>query len=528
MKQVAQVPPPPLVRPGTRLGLPKVGGPGENDQTALERRRSDFLVTFAVPAVAGASVSAPQAQQRIMTCAKGTHSLERQINVLLSQVSGARSHTTVKLKVMRASERVIRLNRRVVHINRVVLSSSTADKTILTALLALDHRLIKVDHATITTDRRAQLGHGSHLVLRVTTLATRMRALRDKAWRQRHALPNPAARPHADDHTHPGAFSHADRRPHTDRDPYGHPDADPHAHPTTSTPTPTSTPTTTPTPISGDTTITNQTFNTYTIPAGTHDVDYVDCTFNGGNASTAVLTLNQTCYDLTFTDCTVGSGPWNGVTINVTNGNIHDITFTGCHILAAGRMGIECTQRPASNTVGYKDMKFINDTIEPSAEEAMSFDGGYFAADSLIDGCTINGSDNQANPAYSGAIEINGPTYFTVQDTTIYACRKNAFNLEGPAGANGHLVFANDTVDYSVQKESQPTDASTARLTELQNVNDAVFSNCKFVMGHAWNAGYWTSSSGNDLSTSTLTGSGNGGSGFTLDSASTGNKLPGK
>ena len=294
----------------------------------------------------------------------------------------------------------------------------------------------------------------------------------------------------------------------------------------TPTATPTVTPTTTPTPVSGDTTVTGQTFNTYTIPAGTHDVDYVACTFNGGNASTAVLTLNQTCYDLTFTDCTVGSGPWNGVTINVTNGNIHDITFTGCHILAAGRMGIECTQRPASNTVGYKDMKFINDTIEPSAEEAMSFDGGYFAANSLIDGCTINGSDNQANPAYSGAIEINGPTYFTVQNTTIYACRKNAFNLEGPAGANGHLVFANDTVDYSVQKESQPTDASTARLTELQNVNDAVFSNCKFVMGHAWNAGYWTSSSNNDLSTSTLTGSGNGGSGFTLDSASTGNKLP--
>ncbi len=294
----------------------------------------------------------------------------------------------------------------------------------------------------------------------------------------------------------------------------------------TPTVTPTVTPTTTPTPVSGDTTVTGQTFNTYTIPAGTHDVDYVACTFNGGNACTAVLTLNQTCYDLTFTDCTVGSGPWNGVTINVTNGNIHDITFTGCHILAAGRMGIECTQRPASNTVGYKDMKFINDTIEPSAEEAMSFDGGYFAANSLIDGCTINGSDNQANPAYSGAIEINGPTYFTVQNTTIYACRKNAFNLEGPAGANGHLVFANDTVDYSVQKESQPTDASTARLTELQNVNDAVFSNCKFVMGHAWNAGYWTSSSNNDLSTSTLTGSGNGGSGFTLDSASTGNKLP--
>jgi hypothetical protein len=239
-----------------------------------------------------------------------------------------------------------------------------------------------------------------------------------------------------------------------------------------------------------------------------------------------VLTLNQSCYNITFTDCTVGSGPWNGVTINVTNGNIHDITFTGCHILAAGRMGIECTQRPASNTTGYKNVKVIDTVIEPSGEEAMSFDGGYFSANCLIDGVTINGSDNQANPAYSGAIEINGPTYFTVQNTTIYASRKNALNLEGPPGQNGHLVFTNDTIDYSVQKESFATDASTARLTELQSVNGAVFSNCKFIMGKAWNAGYWTNSSNNDLSSTTLTGSGNGGSGFSLDSASTGNKLP--
>jgi len=283
----------------------------------------------------------------------------------------------------------------------------------------------------------------------------------------------------------------------------------------------------TPAAATATTTVTGQTFNTYTIPAGTHDVDYVGCTFNGGNASTAVLTLNQTCYDLTFTDCTVGSGPWNGVTINVTNGNIHDITFTGCHILAAGRMGIECTQRPTSNTVGYKNMKFIDDVIEPSGEEAMSFDGGYFAADSLIDGCTINGSDNQTSPLWSGAIEINGPIYFTVQNTTIYACRKNAFNLEGPAGVNGHLVFTNDTVDYSVQKESQPTDSSTARLTELQDVNGAVFANCKFILGSAWNAGYWSNCSNNDLSTTTISGSCPAGrSMWSLDGSCTDNTMP--
>jgi len=172
-------------------------------------------------------------------------------------------------------------------------------------------------------------------------------------------------------------------------------------------------------------------------------------------------------------------------------------------------------------------MKFIDDVIEPSGEEAMSFDGGYFAADSLIDGCTINGSDNQTSPLWSGAIEINGPTYFTVQNTTIYACRKNAFNLEGPAGVNGHLVFTNDTVDYSVQKESQPTDSSTARLTELQDVNGAVFANCKFILGSAWNAGYWSNCSNNDLSTTTISGSCPAGrSMWSLDGSCTDNTMP--
>ena len=192
-------------------------------------------------------------------------------------------------------------------------------------------------------------------------------------------------------------------------------------------------------------------------------------------------------------------------------------------------MGIECTQRPASNTVGYKDMKFIDDVIEPSAEEAMSFDGGYFAADSLIDGCTINGSDNSANPQWDGALEINGPKDFTVSNTTIYECKEGGLNLEGQPGANCGLVFDNDTVDFSQLRETYPVDSSTARLTELQNVNGAVFSNCKFVLGKAWNAGYWTSSSNNDLSTSSISGStpaGQGRSMWSLDSGSLSNKMP--
>jgi hypothetical protein len=273
-------------------------------------------------------------------------------------------------------------------------------------------------------------------------------------------------------------------------------------------------------------TISNKTFSTYSVPAGAHDRVYDHVNFRGGNSSTAVLTINHAARNITFTHCTIESGSYNGVTINATNGNIHDITFTHCRIQAAGHMGIECTQRPASNTVGYRNIKVIDTVIEPSGEEAMSFDGGYFAAHAVISGVTIMGSDNKANPAYSGAIEINGPTYFTVENTKIYACRKNALNLEGPSG-NGHLVFRKVTIDYAVRHESYATDSSTARLTELQSVNGSVFTGCRFILGKAYNAGWWTDSSNNNLAKSAISGSLPSGRGmWSPDGACANNKMP--
>ena len=274
-------------------------------------------------------------------------------------------------------------------------------------------------------------------------------------------------------------------------------------------------------------TIKNKTLTTYSVPAGAHNLVFSHVTFKGGNSSTAVLTISRGAHNITFSHCTIGSGPWNGVTINATNGNVHDITFTHCHILRAGRMGIECTQRPTSNTRGYHNVKVISTVIEPSREEAMSFDGGYFPAHCLISGVTIKGSDDQQNPQYSGAIEVNGPTYFTVQNTKIYACRKNALNLEGPPGGSCHLVFKKVTINYGVRKETTATDSSTARLTELQSVNGAVFSHCRFILGHAWNAGYWTSSSRNNLATSTIKGKTAGGqSMWSLDGGCGSNRMP--
>jgi hypothetical protein len=275
------------------------------------------------------------------------------------------------------------------------------------------------------------------------------------------------------------------------------------------------------------TTIKNRTLTTYRVPAGAHNIVYDHVTFKGGNSSTAVLTINRAAHNLTFTHCTIERGPYNGITINATNGNIHDITFTNCRVKAAGRMGIEVTQRPASSSTGPKRIRVVNTVFEPSGEEAMSYDGGYFASYDLISGVTVMGSDNKQNPAWSGAIEINGPTYFTVQNTKIFASRKNALNLEGPAGKNGHLVFRNLTINYSKRYESFPTDSSTARLTELQSVNGAVFTGCKFIVGKAYNAGWWTNSSNNNLSKSTVSGSVPAGrSLWSPDSSSRNNKMP--
>ena len=145
-------------------------------------------------------------------------------------------------------------------------------------------------------------------------------------------------------------------------------------------PTPTKTATPSPTPAPGGSTIEGQTFTAYTVPAGTHNVTYDRCTFTSSSSSAAALTLNQACYGLTFSNCTFSASAWNDVTLNVTNGNIHDIAFTNDQFAAGGRMGLECTQRPTSNTVGYTNIVVTNCTFQPVAEEALSFDGGYFRA----------------------------------------------------------------------------------------------------------------------------------------------------
>ena len=56
-------------------------------------------------------------------------------------------------------------------------------------------------------------------------------------------------------------------------------------------------------------------------------------------------------------------------------------------------------------------------------------------------------------------------------------------------------------------------------------MNHSVWTGCRFVVGRAWNAGYWTDCSHNDLSACTIQTSPRR-TLWTLDANSQGNRLP--
>lgn len=315
----------------------------------------------------------------------------------------------------------------------------------------------------------------------------------------------------------------------------------------TPTPTPTGTPTPTTPPTTGypaapatTSTVSGQSFNAYSMPAGKSGVLYSNCTFTSSSSQAAALTIQNGASNLVFSHCTFTCSAWNDVSLNVSNANVKNVLFIDCTFGAGGRMGIECTQRPASNSAIYQNVNLENCTFQPVHDEAISFDGGYAACHSGVYGCTINGSDNSSSAQWSGAIECNGPTYFTVQDTTIYACGGHALNIEGPPGVAGHDVFNHLNIDYSVLKESRPTDSVDSVMFEFQHVCGASLKNCRFNTGsssnHLADGGFWSGEGNcnNDFTGSTITGVTNapqptsGVGYFRIDSSDTGNIWPTK
>jgi Pectate lyase superfamily protein len=260
----------------------------------------------------------------------------------------------------------------------------------------------------------------------------------------------------------------------------------------------------------------------YVVPSRSHDVVYENCTFTGGGATTAVLTINQPCYNIVFRNCTIDASPYNGVSINSYNGNIHDIRFEGCHFLSAARMGFEVTNRPDAATAGWKHIDLIDCVFEPSGSEAVSYDGDGGSGNSLIKNVVIKGAGNgPGNPFWNSAwtwrqaFEINGPTNMTMDHLTVYLSYGATLNLNGPPTGDCGWKFINCNFDMS---QSYLTCSPLVGYDSTgygppilfpNNMRHAVFANCTFNTGtnvRGRIADLVSSNGNNDFSTCTFTG----------------------
>ena len=220
--------------------------------------------------------------------------------------------------------------------------------------------------------------------------------------------------------------------------------------------------------------IKNKTFRDFRITAGTHHRVYDHCTFTGGGSSTAVLELTSACDHLTFRDCVIESGPWNGISINDRYGNIHDIEFLRCRIRTQGRMGLECTSRPVSSTSGYHGIKIERCAFAPQGSEAISFDGGTGCVNNAIDRTVVNGAGANPSQQWGAGVEVNGVSRFTFTGNKVYQCRTSLLNLQMHSTGDCGWVFTRNTLDASRHVQKVPMQ-STAQVVIADSVYGGVF-----------------------------------------------------
>jgi hypothetical protein len=190
------------------------------------------------------------------------------------------------------------------------------------------------------------------------------------------------------------------------------------------------------------------------------NVYYYDCTFTGGSATQAVLTIRGTSHNLIFDRCTIASGGgWNGITVNDSYGRVHDITFRRSVVKPQGRMGFECTSRPTSATTQYRRIDLIECTFEPQGNQAISYDGGPQAGECMIRGNVVRGAGNDPAQPFGAAIEINGPSAMKVTNNVIYQCRDSMLNLQRHVSEPSGWVFTDNVFDASTRLQKTPMDA---------------------------------------------------------------------
>jgi hypothetical protein len=277
---------------------------------------------------------------------------------------------------------------------------------------------------------------------------------------------------------------------------------------------------------SATTTISNRTVRGARIPRGAHDRVYRHVTFLPGSSGGGVLEITKSCHDITFRDCVIASGPWNGISINDSGGNIRRIRFVHCRIKPQGRMGFECTTRGSSTAV-FQKIALIDCVFSPQGNEAISFDGpNGVAANCLIDNVVIRGAGNDPQQPFGSGLEINGPTHMTIRRLTIYRTRDIMLNLQGfSPSSRWRFIRCRFDASRSLQATQM---TGGARVMGASGMNGAIFSHCVFNAGGtsgAYNNGRLYNSSGNDFRTSQFRGA-NDNAGLSFAGTSMGNMLP--
>jgi hypothetical protein len=199
--------------------------------------------------------------------------------------------------------------------------------------------------------------------------------------------------------------------------------------------------------------IRDKTFTNFRLPEGAHDRVYERCTFTSTSSTRAVLQIDKAAHDITFRNCLIKSGKWNGISINDRHGNIHDITFYRCRIRPQRRMGFECTSRPTDATRGYHGIRIMGCTFDPQGSEAISFDGGPGCVNNRVSGTLIKGAGTNLDMPWGQAFELNGITRFRFVNNTIYQSRGSLLNLQMHTSVDCRWTFTGNRLDASVHKQ---------------------------------------------------------------------------
>lgn len=229
-------------------------------------------------------------------------------------------------------------------------------------------------------------------------------------------------------------------------------------------------------PAAATTIIKNKTITNLKLASGAHDRIYDNCTFKSTRTDRAVIQIDKAARNITFRDCIVESGKWNGITINDRYGNIHDIKFLRCKIKAQKRMGFEATSRPVSSTQGYRNIKVLGCTFAPQGSEAISFDGGPGCVNNVVDRTVIKGAGTNSAFPWGQGFECNGPRNMRFTNNKVYQTRGALLNLQMHTTADCGWVFRNNTLDASVRRQSVAME-SDAQVVVGINVYGGVFSN---------------------------------------------------